>query len=91
MAHLLCINCFQKFDDEKSYTVREVTVPAFLTKSRHEEALSFRRPICPQCGAEKEFLGVEALRTKNRTGMQVRGATTTNGRDARSCVSATRP
>lgn len=74
MAHLICINCFQKFDDEKSYTVFEVTVPAFLTKSHNEEALSYRRPICPQCGAADEFLSMEAIRAKSvGTAMPMRG------------------
>lgn len=66
MAHLLCINCYQKFDDEKSYTVFEMMVPAFLTKSHHEEALSLHRPICPKCGAEGELLSMEAMYNKVR-------------------------
>lgn len=78
MAHLICINCFQKFDDENSYTVFEVTVPAFLTKSRHEEALSYHRPICPQCGAADDFLSMEAIRAKSiGAGMPPRGETAT--------------
>lgn len=72
MAHLLCINCYQKFDDEKSYTVLEITVPAYLTKSRHEEALSFHRPICPNCGARNELLSMEAMRMKTRAGTPAR-------------------
>ena len=75
MAHLLCVNCYQKFDDEQSYTVLEITVPAFLTKSRHEEALSFHRPICPNCGARNELLSMEAMRLK--TGLVARGGAAT--------------
>jgi hypothetical protein len=73
MAHLLCVNCYQKFDDEQSYTVFEITVPAYLTKSRHEEALSLHRPICPNCGATNELLSMEAMRTKTRAGTPAHG------------------
>lgn len=80
MAHLLCINCYQKFDDEKSYSVFEITVSACLTKSGREEVLSLHRPVCPQCGAENDLLNMAEMRTKNRAGMPPRGdvATGTN-------------
>lgn len=68
MAHLLCINRYQKFDDEKSYTVLEITVPAYLTKSRHEEILPFHRPIYPNCGARNERLSMTALRKTKSAG-----------------------
>lgn len=71
MAYILCINCYQKFDDENSYTVLEINVPAYLTKSHHEEILSCHRPICPHCGAKDELLSMEAMRTKNRASMPV--------------------
>jgi len=65
MAHLLCSNCCQKFDDENSYTVLEITVPGFLTKSHLKEALSFRRPVCPRCGAAEALLSMEAMSSKS--------------------------
>lgn len=75
MAHLLCINCYQKFDDETSYTVLEIAVPGFLTKSHHGETVSFHRPICPRCGAEDELLSMEAMRA--RAGLPARGRAAT--------------
>jgi len=76
MAHILCINCYQKFDDESSYTVLEINVPAYLTKSNHEEILSCHRPICPHCGAKEELLSMETMRTKTRSEMPVRASNT---------------
>lgn len=60
MSYLLCINCCHKFDEEKSYTLREVSIPASLTKSRRSEVLSFHQPVCPACGAKHDLLPIDA-------------------------------
>ncbi len=67
MSYLLCINCCQKFDEEKSFTLQELAIPAYLTKSRRSEVLSFRQPVCPACGEEHDFLSIEAMLGASRS------------------------
>ncbi|MBS4098817.1 MAG: hypothetical protein KGZ83_18500 [Sulfuricella sp.] len=62
MSNLLCSHCYFKFDDESSYTLKEVHIPGFLTKSGLDEEVMCRQATCPQCGSESGFLKIELVR-----------------------------